>query len=163
MIRVSRILFWFGLTLAASLMLYQTSDRVHELDQELRNVNTAIEQEQQSLHVLKAEWVYLANPTRVETLTKKYLALRPTGTQKIIRLADLDVLLPSRSEAVARVAVTSTPIASINTGKRPAVQMASSHDNSGHINDHMIMQRTASAQPLPNSIGTLIAELGTHP
>ena len=177
MIRASRILVWFGLTIAASLMLYQTSDRVHGLDQELHNLNTSIEAEQQSLHVLKAEWVYLANPQRVEALATRHLALHPTSTQRVIRLADLDEVLPSRSESVARVAVTATPIASVEStltnttitsghlssaakAKKAAVLSLAS---TGHINEHMNMQRTASAQPLPNSIGALIEELGAHP
>jgi cell division protein FtsL len=173
MIRTSQILFWFGLTIAASLALYHTSDRVQELDQQLRGITTAIEAEQQSIHVLKAEWVYLANPARIEATAKKHLALRPTSPQQITRMEDLAEIAPTRHEAMASVAVNATPMANIHTSlalpphvipepKHKATIAVASVDT-GHINEHMIMQRTASAQPLPDSIGSLITELGTHP
>lgn len=177
MIRASQVLFWFGLTIAASVMLYQTSDRVHELDQQLRDLNTSIESEQQSLHVLKAEWVYLANPARVEALAHKYLSTRPTSTHQIARLEDINEILPTRNEAMARVAITGTPIATIHTTlaalpnhgenttthttAKPSITVASV--DTGHINERMIMQRTASAQSVTDQIGTLINDLGTHP
>lgn len=180
MIRTSQILFWFGLMIVASIMLYQTSDRVNELDQQLRNLNTAIDNEQQSLHILKAEWVYLANPARIEKLARKHLALTPTSTQKVVRMQDLNEILPTRSEAVARVTVISTPIASVRTTlpttanastdqkttvasskSKTTITVASA--DTGHINEHMTMERTASAEPLPDSIGMLLNELDTHP
>ena len=177
MIRASQIFFWFGLTIAASVMLYQTSDRVNQLDQQLRDLNASIESEQQSLHVLQAEWVYLANPARIETLAHKHLSTRPTATTQIVRLEDLNEILPTRTEAMSRVAVTATPIASIHTtlaGLSTPDDSTNSHAktkapitvasvDTGHINERMIMQRTASAQPLPDSIGALINDLGTHP
>jgi cell division protein FtsL len=173
MIRTSQVLFWFGLTIAASLALYHTSDRVHDLSQQLREINASIDAEQQSIHVLKAEWVYLANPARVESTAKKYLALRPTSPQQVTRIDDLAEIVPTRKEAMTSVAVSATPIANIRTSlampprtvplpKHKATITVAAVD-SGHINDHMIMQRTASAQPLPDSIGAMLNELGTHP
>jgi cell division protein FtsL len=174
MIRTSSVLFWLGLTLIASLALYRTSDRVHELNVQLRDINAAIEAEQQSIHVLKAEWVYLANPARVEAAAHKHLALRPTSPQQVTPLDSLAEVLPTRSEAMASVAISGTPIANIKSTLEPmpprAVAVIAKHKSavtvasadSGHINDHMNMQRTASAAPLPDSIGTLITELGAH-
>ena len=161
MIRASSVLFWFGLIIAASLVLYHTSDRVRGLDRQLRTLNGAIEAEQKNIHVLKAEWVYLANPARIEAAAKRHLALRPTTPQQVIQLSDLDDTLPTRSQAMASVAVTSTPIASLKTSlampapaNAPKIKLVSSV---GHINDHMKMQRTASADvadPIRNLIET---------
>ncbi len=99
MIRASQVLFWFGLSLAAVTALYHTSDRTRELDRQLRTINAAIDNEEQNLHVLKAEWVFLSNPTRVEAEAKKHLALRPTEPDQVIQLAGLDDALPTREEA----------------------------------------------------------------
>jgi cell division protein FtsL len=177
MIRTSSVLFWFGLVIIASLALYRTSDRVHELNARLREVNTAIENEQQSIHVLKAEWVYLANPARVEAAAHKHLALRPTSPQQVTELSSLSEVLPTRSEAMASVAISGTPIANIKSSLEPmptrvaTIAVGAKHAkapitvasaDTGHINDHMIMQRTASAAPSPDSIGNLITELGEH-
>jgi len=180
MIRTSQILFWFILTIAASIMLYQTSDRVHELNQQMHDLNTSIDSEQQSLHVLKAEWVYLANPARIEKLAHKHLMLQPTSTQKIVRMSDLHEVLPTRSEALAHVTVISTPLASVRTTfatlsslsspaktaqatakTSPTITLASA--DTGHINEHMTMERTASVQSSTDSIGTLLNELDSHP
>lgn len=178
MIRTSSVLFWFALTIIASLALYRTSDRVHELNAQLQNINASIEAEQQSLHVLKAEWVYLSNPARVEAAAHKHLATRPTNPQQVAQLADLGEVLPTRAEAMASVAISGTPMANIKSNLSPlpsrAVSLAAlsksvgkaktpvtvTASDSSHINETMHMQRTASAAPLHDSIGTLITELG---
>jgi len=166
MIRASSVLFWFGLIIAASLVLYHTSDRVRGLDHQLRALSASIEAEQKNIHVLKAEWVYLANPARIEATAKRHLALRPTSPQQVISLADLDDMLPTRTQAMASVAVSSTPIASLKTSltmPAPAtahrVKLAAAD---GHINDHMKIQRTASAE-VADPIRNLIETSGTEP
>ncbi|MFY9289000.1 MAG: hypothetical protein WAO98_10930 [Alphaproteobacteria bacterium] len=175
MIRTSSVLFWFGLIIVASLALYRTSDRVHELNQQLRDVTASIEAEQQRIHVLKAEWVYLANPARIENSARRHLALRPTSPQQVVHLDTISEILPTRKEAMALVSVTSTPMATVKTSLAPrpvvvtsspskpaAKTIAVAAADSGHINDHMIMERTASAKPV-DPIGNFINELGTHP
>ncbi len=175
MIRTSSVLFWFGLTLIASLALYRTSDRVHELNAQLRNINSSIEAEQQSIHVLKAEWVYLANPARVETAARKHLALRPASPQQITAIDSLAEVLPTRTEAMASVAISGTPIANIKSSlaplpprpvavaaiakHKPVATVAVASADTGHINERMMMERTASAAPMHDSIGSLITEL----
>lgn len=173
MIRASQILFWFGLIIAASVALYHTSDRVQELDKQLRDINGAIEAEQQSIHVLKAEWVYLANPARVEAEAKKHLTLRPTPPKEVISLAALDDTLPTRAEAMGSAAISSTPIASVEASyvpeppplpaRKTAAAVAPDHS---HINNRMMIgnkpTRTASVAPVApgDPIGALINQLG---
>lgn len=178
MIRTSSILFWFSLVILASLGLYRTSNRVQELDQQLHAINASIDSEKQSIHVLKAEWVYLANPARIEAATRRHLALRPTAPQQVATIDTLSEVLPTRAEAMATVAVNATPMANIRTtlaahvATPPSVSISHgpkakpvlvAANESGHLRDHMIMiQRTASAAPLPgDSIGALINDLST--
>ena len=66
----------------------------NELDQQLRGLNAQIESEQESTHVLKAEWVYLANPARVEAEVKDHLDLQPTAPRRVAALRDIGDLLP---------------------------------------------------------------------
>src|ERR1700743_3850078 len=113
MIRVTQILFWLGLSLAVVTALYHTSDRTRELNKQLHEINASTEEEQQNIHVLKAEWVFLSNPTRIEDEAKKHLALIPTKPAQVIQLADLEDNLPTRQEAEENVAVTATPIATV--------------------------------------------------
>lgn len=162
MIRTSSLLFWFSLTIAASVALYHTSDRVRDLNHQLRGLNNSIEAEQRSIHVLKAEWVYLSNPARVEMEAKKHLALKPASPQQVIAMRDLADALPTRAEAMGPVAVTATPIATVKTSMaeppaapaRPRKTVAVA--DTSHINDHLVIQHTASAEPLPDSIGALL-------
>lgn len=176
MIRTSSILFWFSLIIIASLGLYRTSNRVQELGEQLRGINSSIESEKQKIHVLKAEWAYLASPSRIETATHKHLALRPTSPQQVATIDTLSEVLPTRTEAMASVAVNATPVANVKTTLAarvsPPQSTVVSHNSkakpvvvadndAGHLRDHMIMvQRTASAAPLPgDSIGSLINNL----
>jgi hypothetical protein len=145
----------------------------------LRDVNASIDAEKQSIHVLKAEWIYLANPARIEAASKKHLAaLRPTTAQQVATLDTLPEVLPTRGEAMASVAVNATPMANIKTSlaalppELPAVRAAApsrkpvlkpvavASAGTGHLRDHMVIQRTASAAPLPgDSIAALINRL----
>jgi cell division protein FtsL len=171
MIRTSQILFWFTLSIAASLVLYHTSDRTRELERQLRSVNASIESEQEKIHVLKTEWVFLSNPARVEEEAKKHLTLRATAPKQVISLSGLNDALPTRAEQMDSVAVAATPIANIKTsmaaepGPLPPIRprkIAVASVNQGHINDRMVIQHTTDARPA-DKIGALIAELGSHP
>ncbi len=163
MTRVSSILFWFGLTLIVSLALYGTSNRVQEMGKQLRSLNAKIEAEQANIHVLKAEWVYLSNPARIEAAARKYLAMHPTAMKQIAKLEDLPAILPIREETNAdvdnqqrnivapRKSLADRPVASYKRGAKVAAQ-----NDTTHVNTHMILTETrdtaaiaVSAEPLP--------------
>ena len=72
--------------------LYKVKHGVSDLEKDLRMVRAQIEHAQESIHLLRAEWVYLNNPHRLEELNKKYLKLKPVET---IQMASLRSI-PSR-------------------------------------------------------------------
>jgi hypothetical protein len=167
----SSLLFWLGMTIAASLMLYHTSDRVHALDEQLRSLNAQIEDEQKSLHVLKAEWVYLANPSRVEAETKRHLGIQPTAPNRIAALKNMGDLLPLQdgvsmppvqmAQTPASHAPSSSPAKTVSLPRNKNERIMASL-NAGRINDHMTMQH-AAAEASTDRIGALIGKLGLHP
>ena len=108
MSRAQTLLIWFSLTLVVSLGLYHTSVRVQELSRNLRTLNREITQEQRNIHVLKAEWVYLSNPARIEAEAKKHLKLAPTKPQQI---ADATALKKLAGMLNARLAAATPPTA----------------------------------------------------
>ncbi len=169
MSRVSLTLFWFALTIAISGALYATSYRVQELSEQLVSINDRIETELTNIHVLKAEWVYLANPARIERAARKHLAMHPTAVKQIARLDRLPEILPTRKEAMAGVTVESTPIASVKTSlaapppTAALPQHAEALAGSAHINTHMIIQRTANAAPLPRGDDEMPSTLDPSP
>lgn len=107
MTRASSLLFWSVTTLVVSLTLYHTSYRVDGLAHDLRALNARIESERMDLHVLKAEWVYLSNPSRIEQAARKHLDLAPANAGQIARFDKLASLLPSRRNAGAARAIAS--------------------------------------------------------
>ena len=92
-------LFWLGLAGAAGALLFQTSYEVQELEEQLASVNRKIVAEQEAIQVLKAEWSYLNDPTRLETLARTHLALRPTDARQFV--ASIDVVPMRPTPAVA--------------------------------------------------------------
>lgn len=138
MTRASIILFWFSLTIVVSLGLYHTSYRVEELDRTLRSLNAQIEMEQRNIHVLKAEYVFLTNPARIEAVARKHLALQPTEPKQISKLGRLASLIPTRLEG-ARLAEVA-PLRPAAATPRPAAE------ETDRVNTHLAIRKTASAE-----------------
>jgi cell division protein FtsL len=134
MIRASSILFWFALTILVSVALYSTSYRVHDLNLRLRSLNTEIATEQRTIHVLKAEWVYLANPARIEMAARKYLAMNPTSVSQIAKLEDIPDRIPLRADAPKTERI---------------IAVVTRNADNERVNTRVNFQRTASAAPLP--------------
>jgi len=120
----SSLLFWLGMTIAASVMLYHTSDRVNALDQHLRKLNAQIEDEQKDLHVLKAEWVYLANPVRIEAEAKRHLSLQPTMPSRVASMKNMGDLLPPQNGNDAPVQIAQSVKPPSSNGPPPCGSQA---------------------------------------
>lgn len=150
-----------GLLLILSLMLYTTSDRVATMEKDMRKINAQIEAERQSLHVLKAEWTYLTSPTRIDGLAKKHLALQPTVPKRVVEAMTLASALPVRTgdmpTQVAAVAAEPTPSATVAAVRKSGSTFAVASRT--HINDHVVLQRTAAAQASTDRIGSLIKSM----
>ncbi|HLI12700.1 MAG TPA: hypothetical protein VKY65_13985 [Alphaproteobacteria bacterium] len=73
---------WLALVLAMGFGLFQLKYEVQGLEEELARTNRQILESEEAIHVLKAEWSYLNEPKRVETLARRYLGMQPlTGKQ----------------------------------------------------------------------------------
>lgn len=79
-------LFWLGLAAAAGGVLFQTSYEVQELEDKLGSLNRQIMDEQEAIQILKAEWSYLNDPTRLESLATQHLQLQPTEARQFVAL-----------------------------------------------------------------------------
>jgi hypothetical protein len=82
MIRLSTLL-WLVLVAAVSVAMFEVKFAVAELEDQLAKVNRAIMADNDTIHVLKAEWSYLAQPSRLDDLSRRYLALGPIGTAQL--------------------------------------------------------------------------------
>ena len=62
---------------------------VQELEGELNSINREIQNDVRNIHVLKAEWSHLNNPTRLRKLVKKHISLNPLQAEQIINYSAL--------------------------------------------------------------------------
>ena len=69
--------------------LYNGASRVKSQERDLASLKAAIVREQEAIRVLKAEWSYLNQPERLQTLAREHLPLTPTGASQIVVLASL--------------------------------------------------------------------------
>ncbi len=74
--------------------VYQLKYQVRGIKREAANLNAQLEEEYKNLHVLKAEWVYLNRPARLQELSRRHLDLVPLAAEQVIEgnaMAVLDV------------------------------------------------------------------------
>jgi hypothetical protein len=74
--------------------VYQLKYQVRGIKREAANLNAQLEEEYKNLHVLKAEWVYLNRPARLEELSRRHLDLVPLAANQVVdgnAMAVLDV------------------------------------------------------------------------
>ncbi|NTU76498.1 MAG: hypothetical protein HGA90_01545 [Alphaproteobacteria bacterium] len=159
MSRASTILFWFTLTIGVSLALYGTSNHVQTLSSQLRGLNAQIEAEQRNIHVLKAEWVYLANPARIEMAARKYLAMHPTAVKQIASLENLPDILPAHGQPTLLAKAEKPAVAKAH--QPPSSKVAAAGD-SRYINNRMTFQPSTTAPATPDG-PILLATSGTDP
>ncbi len=102
MTRVAVFLFFLTAT-GAALFLFHIKQEVREMAEELGIVHRDILRHQEAIRVLKTEWSYLNQPTRIADLAGRHLDLRPLTARQFVRLEDLPprAAQPAPSEAPA--------------------------------------------------------------
>lgn len=65
--------------------LFTIKHHVQDLTLQLQEVKQQIQQEQDAIHVFRAELSYLRSPKRIKDLTNKYLALQPVQPEQIVK------------------------------------------------------------------------------
>lgn len=106
-------LLWLALAIVAGAGLFHVSYRVQSLEDELTRVNRDMLSEQETIHLLRAEWSYLNEPTRLADLTRRYLTLAPLSADQMVRIEDLPLRLPP-------LIAETTPLKDDQAGPRPS-------------------------------------------
>lgn len=100
--------------------LFALKYQVRDLENELTGINRQIIAHREAIHVLNAEWSYLNEPERLTALSKRFLQLQPTTSDRIGSFASLPMAVDG---APAVPAVASAPAAAgkhpVAPGKRP--------------------------------------------
>ena len=92
-------LVWLGLTAVAGAVLFQTSYEVQNREEQLAGLNRKIIAEQEAIQILKAEWSYMNDPSRLETLARTHLSLRPTDARQFVASAEIIPMRPAPAPA----------------------------------------------------------------
>ncbi len=72
---------------AAGSILFHVKYAVIDFEQKNNHVKRSIQETQESLHILKAEWAHLNDPNRLKMLAEKYLPhLKPIRGNQIIHI-----------------------------------------------------------------------------
>ena len=68
---------WSVLCIAVVIKLFVVKHRVQDLEDRLRALNAEILSDRDATQVLEAEWSYLNQPARLESLSRKLLGMEP--------------------------------------------------------------------------------------
>lgn len=95
---------------AISVSLFVVKHQVQSLDDELIGINSEIVRTRESIHVLKAEWSHLNQPSRLRNLAGRYLEVGPLDVQRIGSPEHILDTLPNRElpQAAAETAEAKT-------------------------------------------------------
>lgn len=64
-------------------------NQVQTLEKQLAGINSDIQDDIKTIHVLKAEWSHLNNPSRLRKLASKHIFLNPVQPEQIINYSAL--------------------------------------------------------------------------
>ena len=103
MIRPGTVL-WLILVAFVGFAMFKVKYEVMDLEDELARTNRAITADQDAIHVLKAEWAFLGQPSRMAELSRRHLDLTPLGTAQLGQIT----AIPLRPSAVP-LAVVEAP------------------------------------------------------
>ncbi len=78
-----------GLTLAVGLALFKTKYAVMGLEQQHSQIKKNIQETREAIHVLRAEWAHLNDPSRLQVLAQKYLDIAPVGSSQLVSFDDV--------------------------------------------------------------------------
>jgi hypothetical protein len=93
----------FSLAVLTGGLLLRTSQSVQKAEEKLDQLKISVQQEQDSIRLLDAEWAYLNNPERLEKLSRQYLDLMPPQPAAMISE-------PAEIPAKLDAAPSSTPL-----------------------------------------------------
>lgn len=74
------------LAIILSIAVFRITYQVDELEKELHSLNQDIIEEQETIHILRAEWSYLNDPERLRDLAERHLDLEEMNGGHLINL-----------------------------------------------------------------------------
>lgn len=104
-------ILWALLASVCGVGVFMMKFEVQQLEDKLVSLNRNIEANQEAIHVLKAEWSYLNDPTRIQEMAEKHLALKPLKPFQITGIDALPLVDQSTGTALASAPQAVAPAA----------------------------------------------------
>lgn len=86
-------LAWMGGFALAAFGLYLVKYSVQDVQQEVSQLQAQLRHENESIHLLNAEWAYLNRPERLQKLAQAHVAVQPLSSVQILDVQRLPVLV----------------------------------------------------------------------
>ncbi len=115
---------WAGLAAAFGIGLFSVKHEVKDLETQLEALNHEIQQNQEEIHVLNAEWSYLNDPVRLGAQAERHLGMRPVGPAQVATLESLPMGEAPRATAAEAPPPTFTATPQVHTAAAPQVHTA---------------------------------------
>ena len=96
MIRNSTLLFIL-VAGVLSLVVFSVKYKVQDLELELTNLQENIKENEDSIHVLNAEWSHMNNPESLKRLAERHLGMKPIQINQLLELFQINERIPERS------------------------------------------------------------------
>ena len=87
--RITMFGLWFTLTLIVAVGSSVLKNRVQSLERRLNTIQSNIQKNSASIHVLKADWSYYNTPDRLKKLAQEQLSLENAKPEQIINYSAL--------------------------------------------------------------------------
>ena len=87
--RTATLSLWVTLTCLVGFGMFVMKNQVQNLENELASINRNIEEDVKTIHLLKAEWSHLNNPSRLRALATKHISLNQVKAEQIINYSAL--------------------------------------------------------------------------
>lgn len=87
--RTATLSLWVTLTCLVGFGMFVMKNQVQNLENELASINRNIEEDVKTIHILKAEWSHLNNPSRLRALATKHISLNQVKAEQIINYSAL--------------------------------------------------------------------------
>ncbi len=102
--RYAAICLWSALIVLTAVIFatFIMKNRVQNLEKELALINSQINEDIQTIHILNAEWSHLNNPDRLRKLAAEHSNLKPLKAQQIINYASIPFNYENNRKMIAR-------------------------------------------------------------
>ena len=87
--RTATLSLWVTLTCLVGFGMFVMKNQVQNLENELASINRNIEEDVKTIHILKAEWSHLNNPSQLRALATKHISLNQFKAERIINYSAL--------------------------------------------------------------------------